>query len=564
MKHVSIKKKLFTSIGFIILILIGLSLYATFQLQKIDENYTFLIDDRAYKVIEVQKIQNITSLQGLYIRSYVMRQDPSDLEKIDTEKNIMTETLNNIESIFTTEQMKKEIQNIKEQQTTYNDYLDDIIQLVNTNKIDEAQSLLFNYAVPANESIQQSVQNIVEFQTEQMNTSNAETGSSTDFSQILLIVISIVGTILSVIIAFFIVKNITVPLKRLTAAAKVIATGDLSNEDIVVNTKDEIQELAQSFNNMKANLLQLISNISNNVSSTTVAAEQLTASTNKVTSSTNEVKKRMDNIVAGANQAALIGNDCAVATDESARGISTIAQAAQNLHSQAIDMQELASEGEQTLITTEEQMNILQQSSHETREKIKQLSLQSAEIESITKVITDITEQTNLLALNAAIEAARAGEHGKGFAVVADEVRKLAEESKNSASKIVVLTSHIQKDTKEVEASVNTTVQNVDKGVAYLQNAQSSFKQIVHSIGNMTDEIQQVSASSEQLSASTEEVAASVTEMAQTANTASEQMNIMLEVIKEQTANIDEIYDFAKTLNKGALDIEKEMNHFQV
>lgn len=80
----------------------------------------------------------------------------------------------------------------------------------------------------------------------------------------------------------------------------------------------------------------------------------------------------------------------------------------------------------------------------------------------------------------------------------------------------------------------------------------------------MTDEIQQVSASSEQLSASTEEVAASVTEMAQTANTASEQMNIMLEVIKEQTANIDEIYDFAKTLNKGALDIEKEMNHFQV
>src|SRR5690606_34190453 len=125
------------------------------------------------------------------------------------------------------------------------------------------------------------------------------------------------------------------------------------------------------------------------------------------------------------------------------------------------------------------------------KEKIKQLSRQSAEIENITKVITDITDQTNLLALNAAIEAARAGEHGKGFAVVADEVRKLAEQSKNSASQIAGLTSTIQEDTREVEESVNATVQNVDQGVIYLQNAQVSFNHIVGSITDMTAQIQE-------------------------------------------------------------------------
>ena len=559
----TIKKKLFASFGVVIFILIGLAVYATFQLAKIDSHYTFLIDDRAYKVIEVQKIQNAALSQGLYVRSYVLRQSDSDLEQITTQKSIMTETLNEIESAFTIPEMQKEIQNVKEKQILYNGYLDELIQHVDNERFADAEAILFNNAVPANESIQQSIQTIVELQTDLMNTANEETGKSTDFSQLLLIIISIIGTILAIFLALFITRNITIPLQRLTTAAQIISTGNLREQDINVNTKDEIQELAQSFNTMKLNLLQLINSISGNVANTTAASEQLATSVDTVTVSTKEMAQRIENVATGASQSAIIGNDCAVATDESARGISSIAQAAQNLHTQAIDMQTLATNGKHTLHTTEEQMTVLQQSSYETREKVKQLSLQSAEIENITKVITDITDQTNLLALNSAIEAARAGEHGKGFAVVADEVRKLAEESKNSASKIVVLTSHIQKDTKEVEESINTTVQNVDESVASLQNAQIAFEKITHSIIDMTDQIQHVSASSEELSASTEEVAASVTEMANAANAAAEQTNLILDAVKEQTATMDEMNAVAKSLNRGALDIDQEMNRFQ-
>lgn len=560
----TISKKLFTSFSIIILILIGVAAFSAYQLSKIDNEYSFLLDDRTYKVIEASKIQNATSLQGLYIRSYVLRKESSNLESLSTQREIVTQTLNEIEPLFKSEQMQKEISKIQEQQILYNGYVDKIINYVDSNQLEKANATLFDLAVPTNRTIQQSINNIVDFQNKEMTISTNQTTENVSFSKILLIAISAIGTIIAIALAIVIIRNITIPLKRLTESANVIASGDLREQDIVVNTKDEIHELAVAFNKMKANLFTLISNVSMNVSTTTSAAEQLAASTEEVTLATKDIAERMEGIAAGGEQAAITGNDCAIATDESAHGVGRIAEAAQSLQSKAFDMQSLAKEGGQTLHTAEDQMAVIQQSSHETRTKIKQLSMQSAEIENITKVITNITEQTNLLALNAAIEAARAGEHGKGFAVVADEVRKLAEESKNSASKIVDLTSLIQKDTKEVEESVNLTVQNVDQGVMYLQNAQASFGTIVESITEMTAQIQEVSASSEEISASTEEVAASVTEMAQAANTAAEQSSLVLASVEEQTATMYEINSVANSLSEGAMAIQEEINQFKV
>lgn len=560
----SIKKKLFTSFGFIIVILIGLSAFSVIQLSKMDNDYTFILEDRVHKSMEASKIQNATSLQGLYIRSYVLRRDSLTLDNLYAQRELVTKTLNEIEPLFKNEQMQKEIGNIKKQQALYSDYVDKIIEFVDKNKTEEATFTLFNFAVPANQSIQKSINNIVDFQEEQMNASSKAATTSANASKLLLLIISIVASIAAVILAVIITRKITIPLKNLTKSANVIATGDLREADIVVKTKDEIKDLALAFNKMKANLSKLIANVSANVSNTTAAAEQLAASTDEVTVATNDIAKRMENIALGAGQSATTGNDCAIATDETAQGVGRIAEASQSLYSQAVDMQSVATEGGNTLQTAEQQMAVIQQSSHETKERIKKLSVQSAEIENITKVITTITEQTNLLALNAAIEAARAGEHGKGFAVVADEVRKLAEESKNSASKIVGLTSLIQKDTKEVEESVNLTVQNVDQGVTYLHNAQAAFSNIFGSITDMTTQIQETSAASEEISASTEEVAASVNEMAQAANIAADQSGIVLAAVEEQAATMHEINDVAKSLSEGAMAIHEEINQFKI
>ncbi|MCM3722833.1 methyl-accepting chemotaxis protein [Solibacillus isronensis] len=560
----NIGKKLFGSFGIVILILIFLSIFSVIKMTEIDEDYSYVIDGAVFNAMELSAIQNATSLQGLYIRSYVLRQDPTDIERLTTQRETIAEKIGEIEGLFRTAKMQEQLSILKEQQALYNGYVEEVIAYVDNEETDRAYNMLFEFAVPANRNIQQTINGMVDFQKEQMNTTSKETTESANIIKISLITIAVIGTLIAVALAIYITLSITRPLRRLTNTANVIANGDLREEDIHVKSKDEIRDLATAFNAMKANLASLISNVSLNVSSTTAASEQLASSTDEVSAASADIAKRVETVAEGGSNAAAIGNDCAVAMDETAQGVSRIAEAAQVLNSHAMDMQTIAGEGGHTLQTAEQQMSVIQQSSYETKEKIKQLSRQSAEIENITKVITDITDQTNLLALNAAIEAARAGEHGKGFAVVADEVRKLAEQSKSSASQIAGLTSTIQADTREVEESVNATAQNVDQGVIYLQNAQVSFNHIVGSITEMTSQIQEVSASSEQISASTEEVAASIAEMAHAANGAAGEIGIVLSAVEEQTATMQEINAVAQSLSVGAVGVQEQINEFKV
>ncbi|MFJ7952985.1 methyl-accepting chemotaxis protein [Lysinibacillus sp. NPDC096418] len=378
------------------------------------------------------------------------------------------------------------------------------------------------------------------------------------------LLIFVIILVVCVVVGFVFARSIIVPVNKLSVVAELIAKGDLRQEDIEVKTKDEIKHLADSFNLMKSNLYKLINSVTANVEHTTSAATELAASTDEISLTSSDIAKRVELMALSDNQAADTGREISSTMDETAHGVQRIAEATQMLHSKAVDTQSIANDGEKTLHIAEKQMIIIQQSSHETSERIQQLSEQSAEIVTITNVITDITEQTNLLALNAAIEAARAGEHGKGFAVVADEVRKLAEESKSSANQIVGLIANIQQDTKAVEKAVGITVVNVNEGVKFIQNAQNAFDGILGSIEEMTFQIEDVSASTQQVSASTEEVAASVHEMSSSANNVAEQSEVIAATVEEQTAAIHEVNSVAKTLSEEALLVKEEIKKFKV
>lgn len=560
----SISKKLYMGFGIIILFLLINSSLAYYQLHHINKLNNVLFEDRVYKLSQVNKILNASSLQTSYLRSYIIEPNEVTIQNFEKQERTVHETLEELDQIVDNELMQKELQIIKRNQSIFENAAQEIINTYNPDDLQAAIDIMKQKVRPADEAIEKAVYTAVEYQSNQMETTREEMANLEDVSSLIILIIALVSFILALIIAYFIARAITTSVNKLANAANVIAAGDLRQEDVKVTTKDEVRNLADSFNSMKANLHSLIDNVAMNVEHTTSSAEELAASTDEIALSANAIAKRVEIMAQGSKQALATGQESSVAMDETASGVQRIAEATQMLHSKAINTQAVANEGEKTLKTTENQMMIIQQSSHETNELIKQLSAQSIEIENISNVITDITDQTNLLALNATIEAARAGEHGQGFAVVADQVRKLAEESKVSANQIISLTTHIQQNTKEVEKAVSVTVQNVDEGVTYIQNAQTSFNDILDAVEKMASEIEDVSASTQQISASTEEVAASVNEMASVASTVAENTELIANAFQEQTATIQEISAVAKSLSDGATTLQEEINKFKV
>ncbi|MEE1132284.1 MAG: methyl-accepting chemotaxis protein, partial [Caryophanon sp.] len=341
----SIKQKLFLSFGTITLLLVALTLYAIVQLTKVNDEYTFLVDDRAFKVIEATTMQNAISLQGLYIRSYVLRQNNDDLMKLEDQRQLIETKIVELDGLFKIPQMVEEFQKIKENQKLYTQHAQSIIEAVNDNDVKLAQEILFTSAVPTNQALQQSINTIVEVQSNEMDRLSTETTGDAQTSKILLAAVSLIGVIVTIILAVRITLNITRPLVTLKEAATVIASGDLRQENIRVNTKDEIFELAEAFNEMKNNLMHLISRVSKNVTNSSAATEELAASTESVTSATQDMTARAEQIASDGRQTAIMGDDCAAATEETSERIQKIAEAAQHLQIKASDMQQLATEG---------------------------------------------------------------------------------------------------------------------------------------------------------------------------------------------------------------------------
>lgn len=560
----SIRKKLYIGFGTIILLLLTISSISYYQLNHINNLNKELFENRVYKLIQIDKILTAAALQGNYIRSYMLEPDDVTIQKLEEQEQLIQAKITELDKIFTSETTQEQMKIIKTNQAIFEKAALEIINTYNTDDLQSAIDILRTRAHPAREAIQQAVHDIALYEEQQIQIVRAELSNAENVSSVIVLSISVISIIFSFIVVFFMTRAITIPVNKLATAANVIATGDLRQKNIEVKTKDEIRNLANSFNVMKFNLRSLINNVAKNVEYTTSSSAELSASTDEVFLSSSDIAKRIQLMAKDGNQAVITGQETSSAMDETARGVQRIAEATQMLHSKAVDTQSVANNGEKMLQTTESQMMVIQQSSDKTNELIKQLSTQSAEIENITKVITDITDQTNLLALNAAIEAARAGEHGQGFAVVADEVRKLAEESKISANQIINLTTNIQQNTREVEKAVGVTVQKVDEGVTYIHDAQTAFNKIMDAIEHMAYEIEDVSASTQQISAATEEVAASVNEMSSVAKNAAQQSELIAAAIQEQAAIIKEVNDVAKSLSDEAITLQEEINKFKV
>ncbi|WP_284645566.1 methyl-accepting chemotaxis protein [Paenibacillus silviterrae] len=326
----------------------------------------------------------------------------------------------------------------------------------------------------------------------------------------------------------------------LEASASEIAEGNLTFR-VRLESRDELAIVANAFNRMADTFRETI--LAGQQASEQVAesAEMLTRNAHASTQASNQITEATQQVAAGAHTQLKGAEETSVAMEEMAQGIQRIAETSSTVAEAAATAGEQAISGNEALQQAIGQMNKIHATVGESAAVVQQLGKHSEEIDSIIGVISEIAVQTNLLALNASIEAARAGEHGAGFMVVASEVKKLAEQTKQSAGQITEVIREIQKQTGGAVTRIMSGVEEVELGKQVIGQAGSMLERIVASVQQVSDQIQEVSAAAQEMSAGTEQVTASMAEMVTTSRNAADHAMQVSSSSQQQLASMQEI-----------------------
>ncbi|WP_137939378.1 methyl-accepting chemotaxis protein [Chitinivorax sp. B] len=379
----------------------------------------------------------------------------------------------------------------------------------------EANKAMSEYKKPIHE-MEQGISKFQELQLAHAKARAENTILSAKMSTQTALTISIVAVLVGLFAAWLITRSITRPLIQLQATmVEIEHSGDLTRR-IQSDGHDEISLTSRAFNNLIENLRKVLS--------------EAQASANKLRMASHDLNTASEQVAQASGLQSEAASSTAAAVEQMTVSINIVASSAKEVEHDAQKGRDLSNKGSEIAGNTAREINNIASVISESTSVIGSLSQRSQEIGGIVQVIKDIADQTNLLALNAAIEAARAGEQGRGFAVVADEVRKLAERTSQATAEISSVIDAVQHDTGSAVRSMGSASDKVNNGVALTQQVSNSLSEISQFTVSTTSKMAEISSAiSEQSTASTQ-IAQNIEKIAQM----SEENNSAI----QQTANL--------------------------
>lgn len=497
MKNLKIGTRL--GLGFVcmVLLIVIMTVFAYVQIGKIDEQMD------QFATVNFPKAQAAGAAMESFqncIRSAILivsLEDPAfrarELKYLDEQRASYRESMKKIESLEKSEKGKALIENMKPKIKALVVINNKAIELAMSGKQAEADKLLSEELQPNIPPLLKAFGEVVATQAEQVDSRYRESEALVRSVYTWILVTCIIAIIIAIACALLITRSITAPLGRMRTMIQDIAQGegDLTKR-LDASSKDELGQTCHWFNVFVEKLQGIIG--------------QVAQTTNQVATASNQLQATAEQMATGAEQVAAQAGAVATASEEMS---ATSGDMAQNCLLAADGSQQASAasvSGAKVVDETIAVMNSIASRVKNSAKAVESLGTRSDQIGEIVGTIEDIADQTNLLALNAAIEAARAGEQGRGFAVVADEVRALAERTTRATREIGEMIKAIQSETKQAVSVMEEGVVEVGKGSEKAAGSGKALEQILEQINAVTAQVHQVATAAEEQTATTSEI----------------------------------------------------------
>ena len=382
------------------------------------------------------------------------------------------------------------------------------------------------------------------------------------------VIVMVALEIFLVFISVIISRRMIQPIRDLTETVDILAAGDFrmnrSVDNIDTERGDEIGVMGRAVLNLRKNVHDMVQKVVESAEQVAAASEQLTASADQSSTAINQVAESIVRVAGAATEQFAEVENASQQSEQLKTNMNTFTDTLSASSSKIQETNNAAEMGAKSVSDAVNQMKIIETSVSEASTVIAQLGEESDKIGKIVDAIAAIADQTNLLALNAAIEAARAGEHGRGFAVVADEVRKLAEQSQTSAQEISNLIGSIQEKAQDAVHSMQDSVKQTQSGVNIVDSAGKTFKEIAVMVTDVEEGSERMEAIVADLVGSTEVITKSVDHINTKSREVAKESETVSAASEEQTATMHEIADASRSLAMQAQNMQEVIARFKI